>query len=877
MTSLFQKATDDFAHQPIAKTFNSLNVDASLGLSDAEVHQRQLDYGLNQIINQEESTLQRILKRFWGPIPWMIEIAAILSAAVGKWEDFIIISVLLLINAGLDFFQEHRALNALSALKSQLDTQVRVLRDGKSQLVRSQELVPGDIIRLRMGDLVPADVQLLTGDYLSIDESSLTGESLPVSKRSTDVAYANTIIRQGEMDAIVINTGQQTRFNNVVSLVASASVNEHSHFQKMVLQIGHFLILLSLAMVALIVITGLSRHEDLLELARFALVLLVAAIPVALPAVLSVTMAVGAYKLAKHKAIVTKLTAIEELAGVDIFCSDKTGTLTKNEMQVMEILPFNGTSEAALMRAAVLASRSENTDPIEIPLFRHIKDNYPESDWSTWQQTHFTAFDPSKKYTAAQLQKADQKMAVFKGAPQVIMAMVTNLTDNDINTLNQQINLLASKGYRTLAVAQQYESQEHEFLGLIPLIDPPRDDSKQVIDEMRQRGVEVKMITGDNIAIAREIGHMLGLNKRAVQSKQITGKSGQEIKELASSLAQAIYKRLNPDVSFKQAKQFADEVMTDLENIYDTSLLETEFIHTHESALLDMLESIEIFAEVLPEDKYMIVDALQKSDHIVGMTGDGVNDAPALRKADCGFAVSNATDAARAAADIILTAPGLSVINHAIEQARFTFERMKSYATFRIAETIRIILFMTLSILIFEFYPITALMIILLALLNDLPILTIAYDNTYQSPTPVRWNMHELFILSSALGLAGVCASFLLYLFLREQNLDTDTIQTLIFLKLLIAGHSTIFVTRNNGWFWQKPWPSPLLLAATLGTEIIGTLMAVNGLFITAVSWEYAGLMWLYALVWFVIDNAIKMGIQHFIFNQPRTKKTLSA
>ena len=208
MTSLFQKATDDFAHQPIAKTFNSLNVDASLGLSDAEVHQRQLDYGLNQIINQEESTLQRILKRFWGPIPWMIEIAAILSAAVGKWEDFIIISVLLLINAGLDFFQEHRALNALSALKSQLDTQVRVLRDGKSQLVRSQELVPGDIIRLRMGDLVPADVQLVSGDYLSIDESSLTGESLPVSKRSTDVAYANTIIRQGEISAELRQIGR---------------------------------------------------------------------------------------------------------------------------------------------------------------------------------------------------------------------------------------------------------------------------------------------------------------------------------------------------------------------------------------------------------------------------------------------------------------------------------------------------------------------------------------------------------------------------------------------------------------------------------------------------------------------------------------------
>jgi len=354
---------------------------------------------------------------------------------------------------------------------------------------------------------------------------------------------------------------------------------------------------------------------------------------------------------------------------------------------------------------------------------------------------------------------------------------------------------------------------------------------------------------------------MLGLVKRAARANQITGKSGHEMNEMAKALSHAIYHRLHPEVSHKEAQRFATSVMNDLDQIYDTRLLEQQFIHTHESALVEMIESIDIFAEVLPEDKYMIVDKLQKAGHIVGMTGDGVNDAPALKKADCGFAVSNATDAARAAADIILTAPGLSVINHAIEQARYTFERMKSYATFRIAETIRIILFMSLSIIFFDFYPITALMIILLALLNDLPILAIAYDHTKTNDKPVRWNMKELFTVASILGLSGVVSSFLLFFLLLEHGVDENIIQTLIFLKLLIAGHSTIFVTRTNGWFWNSPSPSPLLLMAILGTEIIGTLIAVNGLFITAISWQYALYIWAYALSWFIFNNALKIGV----------------
>jgi H+-transporting ATPase len=318
-------------------------------------------------------------------------------------------------------------------------------------------------------------------------------------------------------------------------------------------------------------------------------------------------------------------------------------------------------------------------------------------------------------------------------------------------------------------------------------------------------------------------------------------------------------------VSLQEAKRFASEVMETVQEMYDTRLLEKEFIHTHESAIVAMIESINIFAEVVPKDKYRIVDTLQKGGHIVAMTGDGVNDAPALRKADCGIAVSNATDAARAAADIILTAPGLSVINEAMKQARITFERMKSYSIFRITETIRIILFMSLSIVVFNFYPMTAMMIILLALLNDLPILAIAYDNTRVSQTPVRWNMQEMMIVSSVLGIMGVIASFLLFFLLKEEGFSVEIIQSMLFLKLIVAGHSTLYITRTKGWFWQRPYPAPLLLFATFGTEIIGTIIAVFGFLITPIGWEYAMWMWIYALVWFVVNDVVKMFTYRFL------------
>ena len=857
MNSTTPKPTDNYQGQDASATATALQVNPATGLAETEAQARLQQYGFNEIREKEETLWHRIFRRFWGPIPWMIEAAAVLSAVVQKWDDFTIITIMLLVNAGLDFFQEHRALNALKALKQRLKAEIIVLRDGEFKTIAVRELVPGDIIRLRIGNIVPADVQLLQGDYLALDQSALTGESLPVDKKVNELAYASTVVKQGEMLAVVVNTGAHTNFHTVVALVARASLEERSHFQQMVIRIGDFLMLVTIALVVLIMMVSLFRHENFIEIARFALVLTVAAIPVALPAVLSVTMAVGAVNLARRQAIVSRLTAIEELAGVGIFCTDKTGTLTRNEMEVSRPVAFEGFDERELFLVAALASKPENQDPIETPIFEYIKDKQPAADWQSYRQVSFTPFDPVRKRTEAEIEKDGETFVAVKGAAQVLLSM-TELSDEAARNINQNVDQLAAKGYRTLAVGRRRGEAPLELLGLIPLYDPPRDDSKEVITEMQDYGVEVKMVTGDNLAIAREIGTVLGLKQRTLRASQLSGSGSTELLTLATVLTSAIYQRLKPEVSRKQAQQFADEVMKTVGDMYDTRLLEREFIHTHESAIIDMIESVNIFAEVVPEDKYRIVDTLQKGGHIVAMTGDGVNDAPALKKADCGIAVSNATDAARAAADIVLTAPGLGVINEAVKQARITFERMKSYATFRIAETIRIILFMTLSIVVFNFYPITALMIILLALLNDLPILAIAYDNTRVSQKPVRWNLQTLLGISSLLGILGVVASFLLFFLLKEAGISEPVIQTMLFLKLIVAGHSTLYITRTDGWFWQKPYPAPLLLMATFGTEILGTLIAVYGLFIEAISWEQALWMWAYAIAWFVINDIVK-------------------
>lgn len=856
-------ATDSYARQDAGDVVAELNVDPDAGLTSSEAAQRLANYGYNEIEEREEPLWHRILRRLWGPIPWMIEVASILSAVARKWEDFVIITIMLVVNAGIDFAQERRAMSAIAALKRRLAGTATVIRDGQWGEVPFRELVPGDVIRLRLGDIVPADLILLDGDYLLVDESAMTGESLPVSKGRSEAAYANTVVKQGEMTALVVNTGENTNFHSMVALVARAEQQEHSHFQKMVIRIGDFLIAITVVLVLVIIAVGIYRNQDPLELVRFSLVLAVAAIPVALPAVLSVTMAVGAMNLARQQAIVSRLVAIEELAGVDVLCSDKTGTLTRNEMHVAEPVVFAGHDERELFLMAALASRPENQDPIELPIFEYADDHFPDLDWRSYRQESFTPFDPKSKRTVASVDMGHGLVTVSKGAPQVLLKL-SQMPEDTAKDVEEQVDRLASEGYRTLAVGVQ-DGERLDLIGLVPLFDPPRDDSKEVLADLAKHGVGVKMITGDNLAIAREIGGMLGLDGKAVRSTQLGAAGSEELAAVARIVADALYEKLDPNVDQSQVARFADEVADRVSEQFETEGLTEGFIRSHESEIVRMIEDVEIFAEVVPEDKYTIVDLLQKSGHFVAMTGDGVNDAPALKKADAGIAVSNATDAARAAADIVLTAPGLGVINEAIKQARITFERMNSYAVFRIAETLRIILFMTLAIVVFDFYPITALMIIVLALLNDIPILAIAYDNTRVDEAPVRWKMPRVLTTSSVLGVSGVASSFLLFFILVKAGLSTDLIQSLFFAKLVVAGHGTIYNTRIGDWFWRKPYPSRLLFGATFATRIIGTLLAVYGIFMTPIGWGWAGLMWAYAIVWFMVNDVVKMGARRFL------------
>ncbi len=781
------------------------------GLTTEQATQRMDQYGPNEWTEQRVSPLRQLLGYFWGPIPWMIEIAALLSAIVGHWADLTIILVLLGFNAGVGFWQEYQAGNAIAQLKKGLALTARVRRDGQWRTVPARDLVPDDLVRIRLGDVVPADIELLAGDYLSIDQSALTGESLPVDKKAGDTAYSGAAVKQGEMVGRVTATGMQTYFGKTAGLVGSAK--SVSHFQKAVMTIGDYLIYLALALVVILVLVGLERQWPLLELAQFALILTVASIPVAMPAVLSVTMAVGALALSEMKAIVSRLESIEEMAGMDILCSDKTGTLTQNRLTLGEPVRFAAPDNDTLILAAALAARAEDGDPIDQAVIAAVSDPHR---LDAYHRSQFIPFDPINKRTQVTVQTNNgTPFQVSKGAPQVIMQRC-QLNDADQAAAEQQIEQLAKKGFRTLGVARQDDGR-WQFLGLLPLFDPPREDAADTIANARRHGVDIKMVTGDNLAIARETAGQLGLGDHILPAEGL--------------------------------------------NLSSTGLLQPEVAAN--------LAQADGFAQVFPEHKFALVKALQEQGHIIGMTGDGVNDAPALKQADVGIAVSGATDAARAAADLVLTAPGLSVIVQAIEEARRIFQRMNAYAIYRITETIRIMIFMVLAILVYGFYPITAVMIILLALLNDLPIMTIAKDNTWLPSKPVRWNMHQVLCVASVLGVIGVASTFLLLILSRTWlHLEMAQIQTLIFLKLAIAGHLTLLVARTHRPFFAPPYPAPILLGAILCTQTIAVLIAAFGWFVTPISWSMVGGIILYALAWMLLTDLIKLGVYRVLNRQ---------
>ena len=824
----------DLEKAPLAEVLAHLDVRPDGGLTAGEAERRLTQYGPNALIEKEKGLGQKLLGYFTGPIAYLIEAAAAISAFLGHWEDFAIIAGLLLFNAALDLWQDMKASNALAALKKGLAPVATARRDGTWSQLQAATLVPGDIVRIRLGEIVPADLRLVSGDFAAIDQSALTGESLPVAKKIGDEAFSGSIVKQGEMEGVVIATGSHTFFGRTAKLVAGAG--SVSHAQKAMFQIGNFLIVLALVLAAImvafriyhdVVLSDTWGTQDALRILQFVLVLLVASIPVAMPAVFSVTMALGALALSKQKAIVSRLEAIEEMAGVDILCSDKTGTLTKNQLKLGEPILFEAKDGQEVVLAGALASKIEDRDAIDTAVIEALPDR---AVLATWKLVAFTPFDPVTKRTSARVTSpAGATVLVSKGAPQVIAALV-GATGAAADRVRKTVEDLGARGYRALGVARSADDgKTWSLLGILPMFDPPRDDSKETIDLARAKGVTIKMITGDDTAIARETARQLGLGTNIVPA------------------AEAFPKDMDPD-------------------------------HVPPRIVETILRA-DGFARVFPEHKYAIVKALQGQGHLVAMTGDGVNDAPALKQADCGTAVSGATDAARGAAALILTSPGLSVINNAIDEARRIFGRITSYTIYRVALTMTIMFLVVLSSITLGFQPLTAVMIVIMSLLDDIPIMTIAYDNTPVSERPIRWRMPRILSVSAVLGMFSVAQAFgLLLLGLEVLSnpawnawfglADRAHLQTAVFLQLVVGGHLLLFVTRSERWFFLPPFPAWPLSSAILATQVAAALMCAFGWLVPAISWQTIGAVWAYNIAWMFVLGGVRLATERLIDNR---------
>ncbi|WP_395665736.1 plasma-membrane proton-efflux P-type ATPase [Methylocella sp.] len=812
----------------IAAKLNELGASAR-GLTSAEAAERLKKYGPNAIEAKDEPLWHKLFGYFWGPIPWMIEAAALISLLRADWADFIVVMGLLIYNAAVGFWQDAKAASALAALKKDLALKARAMRDGAWVSVDAGTVVPGDMIDVSGGEIVPADLLLVEGDYLSVDQAALTGESLPVSKKIGDSAFSGSIAKQGDMKGVATATGDATFFGRTAKLVASAGAKSHS--QKAVVQIGDFLIILAVILAALLVSVQIYREMVVPDawtwrtagsILQFVLVLLVASVPVALPAVMSVTLALGALALSRQKAIVSRLSAIDELAGVDVLCSDKTGTLTQNRLTLSDPITFNGARPDDVIFAAALATQASSQDAIDQAVLKAVKD---PGNLDHYRQTHFTPFDPVNKRTVATVTDSAGKSWQFaKGAPQAIAALA-KLDPTTENAYDSKVHELAGHGYRALGAASSDDGgATWKLLGILPLLDPPRPDAKETIARTKALGLEVKMVTGDDVAIGAQIATQLGMGPNLLAASDVFPKGA------------------------------------------DPNHIPTDSITAVEKA--------DGFGRVFPEHKYEIVKALQQGGHIVAMTGDGVNDSPALKQADCGVAVSGATDAARSAAAVILTAPGLSTIVSAIIESRRIFERINSYVYYRIAMTIAIMVVVVASSVVFNIRPLTAIMIVVLALLDDIPIMTIAYDRVRTASRPVRWDMHNILIFSILMGVMATLQSFGLVLVGMEWMssptlqawlpLNHVHLQTALFLQLAAGGHMLLFVVRTRRSVFAPPYPSWELGSAVVLTQIVAVLLCAFGVLVTALPWTVIGLVWLYVIGWTILTDLVKLCYYRF-------------
>ena len=759
------------------------------GLSDDEAVKRREKYGTNSIEETKTPAIIKFLKKLSGPVPWMLEITALITYFLGKYIDTYIILALLVFNSIISFLQESRATDAVELLRRKINVNARVLRSGIWKQVPASELVPGDIIHVRMGDIVPADVKIISG-VVDSDQSALTGESNPVRRSTDGDIYSGSVLKKGEATGIVTATGSQTYFGKTTELVKKAG--SESHLEKLILSIVKYLVIIDVFLVGLLLVFSSIYSISYVDTIPFALVVLIASIPVALPATFTIATAIGALDMSRRGALVTRLSAVEDAASMDTICFDKTGTLTQNKLSVTSPVPYACTEEV-LIQAAILASDESSQDSIDLAIIQYGKEN--NFDITGFKVTEFIPFDPSRKRTEAKVLKNDSIISVVKGAPQVILSLCG---DADGKSVMENVVNLAHRGYRTLGVAES-SGDRYKFLGLIPLFDIPRPDSNQLITKLSDLGISAKMVTGDSTAIASEIASKVGIGSRVcVSSDVINGKHH--------------------------------------------------------------IDSCDVFAEVFPEDKYEIVKLLQKEGHITGMTGDGVNDSPALKQAEVGIAVASATDVAKASASIVLTHEGITDAVSAVEDGRKIYQRMLTYTLNKIIKTIQIAIFLTVSFLIFRYLVTTSFEIILLLFANDFATMSIATDNVRFSSKPERWDVKSLVGSSMSLALLIVVESFIILLVGMRLSLSVDQIHTFIFDMLVFSGQFTIYMIRERGHFWSSR-PGKYLLIASVGDILVITAMSSAGILVTAIPLLYVGIVLLITFISMALIDPLKNAI----------------
>ncbi|HWP68790.1 MAG TPA: plasma-membrane proton-efflux P-type ATPase [Rectinemataceae bacterium] len=768
----------DIASLSISDTLISLQVNPVTGLSGAEVETRRKKHGYNEVAEKKEHPIRAFLRKFWGISAWMLESIMILSAVLGKYSDLIVVGALLFINAVLSFMQEQRAAGVVEALRQRLQVSARVLRETAWRLVPSRELVPGDIVRLRTGDIIPADIKLLT-DELSVDQSALTGESLDVDKSPGEVLSSGSIVRRGEGNGVVMLTGAQTYFGRTTELVQNA--RPKLHIEAVVTKVVRWLFVIVGTLLGVVIVLSLIRGVPLLDVVPLLLVLLMSAVPVALPVMFTVSMAVGAKELAKNGVLVTRLSAAEDAATMDVLCADKTGTITMNRLAVTGVIPLGKATEADVLFAGALASQEANQDPIDLAFLTAAKERHIFDGLPAVTPLSFAPFDAKSRRTEAVVEQSGQRLRVMKGAVRTI-ASACGYEDSAIAELEARVGEAALKGYRSLAVARGPDGAKLEVVGLVSLFDPPRPDARELIAKLKDLGVSVKMLTGDALAVASEIAQGVGL---------------------------PIIRRV---ADLKAASAQADALVN--------------------GAGKDVLDGVDGFAEVYPEDKYIVVQRLQAAGHVTGMTGDGVNDAPALRQAEVGIAVSSATDVAKGAASVVLTEPGLTNIVTLVEQGRTIYQRVLTWIVNKISRTILKSAFVAIAFVVTGKFVVSAFAMLLLVFMTDFAKISLATDHVQPSRKPETWNIGGFITVSVVLGVAMLLEALLfLYFGWTRFGLATNdnALFTFSFLLLLYFAAFSIVSARERRWFWTTK-PSKMLAAAVAAEIVVGTVLTRVGL-----------------------------------------------